>query len=113
MVVKHFYEAAQNMGSSGSSRLALWERNSGQNAYMCFTKGCINRPTVGGHVQKISLSDRTLYVVPLCGHCNKEGGQELDIWDEATLVPAKTLRIAGVVHAESQMRRPRLASSFD
>jgi hypothetical protein len=112
MIVKHLHEATQGMGSNGGSRLALWEEASGQNASMCFTKGCINRPIIGGHVQKDSLNDRTLYVVPLCGECNKDKGQELDIWDEAPLVPAKALRISSMVHTTSPLLAPRLANSF-
>jgi len=71
--------------------LAHWERLSGQNAYMCFGQGCINTPSVGVLIQKDSLTDQNLYVIPLCNDCNKKREQDLDIWDAATLVSANAI----------------------
>ena len=87
MRVKNLNGGTQNKCSSGSW-LAHWEKFSGQNAYMCFGKGCINRPSVGGHVQKDSTTDKNWYIVPLCDDCNKKRGQDLDIWALALLIPA-------------------------
>ena len=77
--------ALSRIGSSGL--LAYWEKASGQNASMCFASGCINRPSVGGRVQRDSPDDKSWYVIPLCAACNDKKGQELEIWDVAKLVP--------------------------
>jgi hypothetical protein len=70
------------------SWLELWERRSGQNAWICSVQGCIRRPSAGGRVQKDSAVDRSWYVIPLCGPCNSRSGEDLAIWDEARLIPA-------------------------
>jgi hypothetical protein len=75
------------MCGSGSW-LAHWEKLSGLRAFMCFAKGCFGRPSVGGHVQKDRRTDQSWYVVPLCSACNTKRGQDLDVWDYATLVYA-------------------------
>jgi hypothetical protein len=87
MRVKNLGGATQNTHSS-AGWLALWEKLSGQNAFICFVKGCIRRPSVGGQVQKDSSTDKNWYVIPLCVDCSKKKGQDLDIWDEAGLVSA-------------------------
>jgi hypothetical protein len=84
------------------SWLAMWEAFSGQNAFMCFVKGCINRPSVGGHVQKDSPADKSLYVIPLCADCSKKKGQDLDIWDGANLVSKSACEATG-----KQREKPR------
>ncbi len=71
--------------SSSGARLSLWEKISGQNAWLCFVKGCIRRPSVVGLVQKDILTDRTWYLIPLCDDCNQKRGQDLDIWDAPLL----------------------------
>jgi hypothetical protein len=53
---------------------------------MCFAEGCFGRPSVGAHVQKDRLTDTRWYVVPLCSSCGGRSGQDLDVWDQATLV---------------------------
>ena len=88
MHVKNLNNGAPVNSSSGSW-LTHWERHTGQNAWMCYVQGCIGRPTAGGHVQKNSLVDRNWYVIPLCADCSEKSGQDLDIWDEATLVSAR------------------------
>ena len=90
MRVKNLNGVPSNKCSS-SSWLAHWEKLSGQNAYMCFAKGCINTPSVGGQVQKDSPTDTSWYVIPLCEDCNKKRGQDLDIWDTTRLVPANVI----------------------
>jgi hypothetical protein len=85
--VKNLNGAVQNKPSSGSW-LRHWEEVSGQNAWMCFVQGCIRRPIEGGRVQKDSGRDQSWYVIPLCTECHGKHGQDLDIWDAATLVPA-------------------------
>ena len=73
---------------SGADCLLHWEKLSGQSASMCFAEGCMKRPSAGGHVQKVDAADTRWYVIPLCEECNKKMGQELAIWDTATLVSA-------------------------
>jgi hypothetical protein len=85
MKVGNLNGVAQSRFGSGSW-LDEWEKLSGLKAFMCFAKGCFGRPSVGGHVQKESRTDRSWYIVPLCSHCNQKQGQDLDIWDAATLV---------------------------
>jgi hypothetical protein len=112
MRVKNLNRAMQKKCSSGSW-LALWERISGQNAFLCFVKDCINRPSVGGLVQMDGPADGAWYVVPLCEHCSKSTGQDLEIWDQAKLVSAVEMPMpfaaasrlpAGILHAAGSFR---------
>ena len=80
----------------GGTWLAHWEKLSGQKANRCFAQGCINTPSIGVQVQKNSQTDKGWYLIPLCGECNKKRGQELDIWDTATLVSADTIMTNGI-----------------
>jgi hypothetical protein len=86
MLVKNLNGIPRDAGA-GNDWLAHWEKFSGQTAYQCFVKGCTNRLSVGGHVQKDSATDTSWYVVPLCDDCNRKEGRDLEIWDMATLVP--------------------------
>ena len=95
MKIKKSNATSSNRSCIGSW-LAHWEKLSGQNAYMCFGQGCINTPSVGVLIQKDSLTDQNLYVIPLCDECNKKMGQELDIWDTATLVFADAIETKGM-----------------
>ena len=81
----------------GESGLIAWERASRQNAYMCFSAGCIRRLRVVGLVQRDSPSDKTWYMVPLCELCSRKKGHDLDIWDSAPLVPANAPRASGAM----------------
>jgi hypothetical protein len=98
--------------SSTGSWLKYWEKFSGQAAYGCFVSGCENRRAVGGHVQKMSTTDNSWYVVPLCEECNGKTGQDLDIWDLAMLVPASITKIARANPDRPMYRAPRDARSF-
>lgn len=111
MKVKNLNGATQSICSSGSW-FAHWEKLSGQNAFMCVTNGCIRRPSVGGHVQKDSMTDKSWYVVPLCDDCNKKRGQDLDIWDLATLVSANALKIPGAEPGRAPFRAPHVAGAL-
>lgn len=53
----------------------------------CPTKGCLEKPTVGAHVQKDSFLDNSWYIVPLCVSCNKSASP-LEIADYISLAPA-------------------------
>jgi hypothetical protein len=70
------------------SWLARWERITGQSAFLCFVKDCINTPFSGGLVQKDNMLDGNWYIVPLCKECAKKTHADLDIWDSAVLVCA-------------------------
>ena len=85
MKVKNLNGTTRNL-SGGGSGLSHWETVSGQNAWMCFVKGCIQRPSVVGLVQKDTSLDITWYLVPLCDNCSQKQGQDLDIWDAPLLV---------------------------
>jgi hypothetical protein len=88
--------------------LSHWEKLSGLNAFMCYVKGCIKRPSVGGQVQKDSPIDTTWYVIPLCDDCARKRGQDLDIWDAATLIPAAAHRATSTAaSAAARVRAPR------
>ena len=107
MRVKNLNKGALGNSSSGSW-LTHWERHTGQNAWMCYVQGCIGRPTAGGRIQKDSLVDRNWYVIPLCADCSERSGQDLDIWDEATLVSAMESE-AMVIHNAPGRNRSRWA----
>ena len=92
---------ASRRGSSGTW-LALWEKVSGLNAFLCFVKDCIERPAVGGLVQKDSPHDKNWYVIPLCGPCNARSGEDLAIWDEARLIPAHDIEAVSIPLAPFQ-----------
>jgi hypothetical protein len=95
MKMKKLNGASPNKSSSGTW-LAYWEKLSGQSAYLCFGQGCINTPSVGALVQKDSLSDKKLYVIPLCQDCNKKREQDLDIWDTRTLISVDATTANGI-----------------
>jgi hypothetical protein len=108
--VKNLNQTTQTKSGSGSW-LAHWEIISGQKAWLCVVKNCINRPSVGGLVQKDGPSDGTWYVVPLCSGCNKQSGQDLDIWDLAKLIPSQATRTLSTMPAFRQYTTSRIAGS--
>jgi hypothetical protein len=111
MRVKNLNRATQTK-CKASSWLAHWEKITGQNASLCFVKDCIDQPSAGGLVQKDGSSDQNWYVVPLCDHCSKKTGQDLDIWDLATLVPAVETSLSPLVPRVRQILALRAAGSF-
>jgi hypothetical protein len=111
MRVKNLNRATQTKCSSGTW-LALWEKASGQNAFLCFVKDCINRPSTGGLVQKDIPTDEKWYVVPLCDDCSKRTGQDLNIWDMATLVPSDEMGILPRATSSRPVRILRTVSSL-
>ena len=94
MKMKKTYGTSPKKTGAGTW-LAYWEKLSGQSAYLCFGQGCINTPSVGTLVQKDGLSDRNIYVIPLCDVCNGKRGKELDIWDTKTLVTVDAIETKG------------------
>jgi hypothetical protein len=111
MRVKNLNAAARK-GCNSGTWLTHWEKESGQNAFLCFVKDCINRPSVGGLVQKDSPIDEGWFVLPLCDDCNKRTGQDLDIWDGATLVSAVEMRVTPIVPDSRRVRVLRTAGSL-
>ena len=111
MRVKNLNRATQAKCSTGTW-LAHWEKISGQNAFLCFVKDCINTPSFGGLVQKVSSTDESWYIVPLCDDCNRKTMQDLDIWDLATLVPAVGTNTSPFVLNGLQILELRTAGSF-
>jgi hypothetical protein len=95
----------------GVSWLARWEKFSGQNAFMCFAEGCINRPSAGGRVLRDSLTDRNWYVIPLCKECNEKSGKDLEIWDPANLVSVHAIE-ALEMPTPAQDSSPRVLKRF-
>ena len=87
--------------SNAGTWLSYWEKLSGQSAYLCFGQGCINTPSVGALIQKDSLADKNLYVIPLCDDCNKKSGKELDIWDTKMPVSVDATAASGIVTPRS------------
>ena len=83
--------------SNAGTWLSYWEKLSGQSAYLCFGQGCISTPSVGALIQKDSLGDKNLYVIPLCDDCNKKSGKELDIWDTKMLVSVDATAASGTI----------------
>lgn len=59
--------------------LQHWFNYSGQKAYTCKAKGCVNTDIEGVHVQKSVAYDKNWYIVPLCEvHKQHEGNLELE-----------------------------------
>jgi hypothetical protein len=105
MKVRNLNGTPRNDRANGSW-LTFWELNSGLNASMCFSDGCIMRPSVGARVQMDSPTDKSWYVIPLCAGCSEKRGRDLDIWDRAKLVPAgssETVKNAAAVHGMSAL----------
>lgn len=111
MRVRHLNDSRQ-IAFRSRNWLAHWEKISGQNAYLCFVKDCINRPTAGGLVQQDSQIDRSWYIVPLCNDCSKKTGQDLDIWDQAALVRADDTKVPQGVAYGRQATAPRVDGIF-
>ena len=67
------------------SWLDYWEKQMGFKVSYCSASDCIEKATVGGHVQKAYSSDQRWYIVPLSESCN----HRTDIFDvpDTYLVP--------------------------
>jgi len=109
MIVRNLNGQAQNR-YSGAVLLAHWDRFSRQTAYRCFVKGCRNKCSVGGYVQKDVAADASWYIIPLCDDCNKKKKQNLDIWDFARLIPVSSEIVSRVVHQGRAIRGSRTVS---
>ncbi len=79
------------------SWLVHWGRFSGQPANTCAVLGCMNLPSVGGHVQQSGGSDddRSWYIIPLCSSCNAQRGASLYIRDDVQPVSANVSDTCG------------------
>jgi len=74
--------------------IEYWEKHSGYQLQDfcrdCRKKVTSDNPFVGAHVKKINSSDNSIYIVPTCDRCNKQGksGEREFIVAEEILVPA-------------------------
>jgi hypothetical protein len=93
MKVKNLNGGTRNK-IDASMWLAHWKAFGGQHAEYCFVKGCTGQIAAGGLVHKESRAEKDWFVVPLCEECNKKSGQDLDIWDQATLVSTNIGEVA-------------------
>jgi len=109
MIVRNLNGLAQNR-YSGTVLLAHWDRFSRQTAYRCFVKGCRNKCTVGGCVQKDGAADENWYIIPLCDDCNRKKSQSLEIWDHVRLIPVSSANVSRVVHQVPTVRGARTIS---
>ncbi|MDC0933490.1 hypothetical protein OAR97_06530 [Arcobacteraceae bacterium] len=84
----------RNLNGTSSNRckcnswLEHWENFSNQTVKQCVVNGCINIPTVGGHIQKTGLADQSWYIIPICKSCNGKYGEELEVTDKVNLISA-------------------------
>lgn len=79
--VKNLNGTSGNVPPKGySSWKSWWESQKGRKFDSCSCSKCKNPAIVGAHVQKVSLSDRKWYIVPLCATCNKKPkGKEFEV----------------------------------
>ena len=78
------------------SWLSHWKNHSWQAlADYCAEKNCINRPTIGAHVQKDDVADANWYIIPFCDLHNRVTGKSLEIIDSTKLVPANVQETCG------------------
>jgi len=94
MRVRNLNGTSDNKCKCGSW-LAHWEKYSGQTANRCVVNGCSNKHSVGGHVQKESLSDFSWYIIPICSECNSKRGQSISVDDAVNLVSANVSLTCG------------------
>lgn len=69
------------------SWLDHWKKFSGQTCQYCSQSSCRNPPDVGGHVQKVSSTDNSWYIIPLC-HSHNQKSSEMEIMDSRVFVSA-------------------------
>ena len=110
MIVRNLNGDMQN-SFSGADLLAHWDRFSRQTAYRCFVKGCRNKCSAGGRVQRDTAADGTWYVIPLCDDCNSKRHQDLDVWEGARLIPISFAGVSQGVHLGQAIRGTRTVAS--
>lgn len=95
MKVKNLNGTSDNSCNCGSW-LKHWENFSGQSLpTYCCESSCMNKPTVGAHVQKDSSTDESWYIIPLCSTHNADKGQTLEIQSSTKLVSANVAATCG------------------
>ena len=76
--------------------LGHWKKFSGQPlTTFCPQVTCVQRATVGAHVQKDNSGDSSWHIVPLSTTHNGKKGQSLDISDNVNLVSANVSETCG------------------
>ncbi|MDR0834324.1 MAG: hypothetical protein LBN93_09115 [Candidatus Symbiothrix sp.] len=69
--VRNLKDTANEIPSGYGSWIAYWESQKGEATY-CHRVGCSTTVDLeGAHVQKVSMHDRSWYIVPLCHTCNE------------------------------------------
>ena len=95
MRVSNINSISDNACTCGSW-LKHWEKFSGQSVTtFCPQTTCVQRPTLGAHVQKGNSGDSNWYIVPLCKAHSGKKGQSLDISDNVKLVSANVSKTCG------------------
>lgn len=80
------------------SWLEHWEKfnSAGQKIpKYCPTKTCLNKPEVGAHVQKDSITDESWYIIPFCSICNAQTDKSLEVIDSISLASANVSETCG------------------
>ncbi|CAA7603141.1 Hypothetical protein DEACI_3964 [Acididesulfobacillus acetoxydans] len=76
--VKNLNGTGDNTPPGGySSWKEWWESKKRRRFGICSCDDCSSRAEVGAHVQKVSSTDRSWYIVPLCVACNKKPKAEV------------------------------------
>ncbi len=87
MKVTNINGTSENTCKCGSW-LKHWENFSGTSIPgTCREASCMNKPEVGAHVQKDSLTDKKWYIIPLCSKHNTKA-ESLTVMDSTIFVSA-------------------------
>jgi hypothetical protein len=70
--------------------LGHWQKfgNGGKLAEKCSGLSCPNKDLKGAHVQKEDTTDKSWYIIPLCGHHNGLHGKTIAINPDTKFAPA-------------------------
>lgn len=94
MKVKNINGTADNQSCKCGSWLDHWKKYSGESLpTFCAETTCMNKPTVGAHVQK--AGGDTWYIVPFCATHNAMKGKELDVLDSTAFAAANVSTTCG------------------
>ena len=94
MKVKNINGTSENTCKC-NSWLAHWEKFSGEKANTCVEASCMEKATLGAHVQKSTSTDSHWYIVPFCSSHNSQKGQELSLYNAPTLISANVSKTCG------------------
>ena len=103
MKVINLQEEPHSPTCSCNSWLEHWEKNSVKKAGICSALNCSKNAEVGGHVQKINVSDDSWYIIPICKSCNGKLGEEYEVKTDTTFIS---------VHETNQCRQQAIIDSI-